>query len=205
MYSPRMLGPTPCRRGLVVGNQATYCLDMRMTQSSDPTLAPGWADGAGTQRYRARVACRFADDYFRTLAGGLMASSIGVGTYLGECDDADDARYTRTIRHAFRGGINVVDSAINYRCQRSERAIGTAVREAIAAGDVERDEVIICTKGGYLPLDETLPPTRADYKAYVQREFLDPGIIAPGELVADGHCMAPREPRGQDDRPVLPA
>jgi aryl-alcohol dehydrogenase-like predicted oxidoreductase len=25
----------------------------------------------------------------------------------------------------------------------------------------------------------------------VQREFIDPGIIAPGELVADGHCIAP--------------
>jgi aryl-alcohol dehydrogenase-like predicted oxidoreductase len=164
---------------------------MRMTQSSHPTLAAGWADGPGTQRYRARVASRFADDYFRTFAPDLNGSSIGVGTYLGECDDADDARYTRTIRQALRTGINVIDSAINYRCQRSERAIGVALREAIAAGDVERDEVIICTKGGYLPLDDTPPASRAEYKAYVQREFMDPGIIEPGGLVADGHCIAP--------------
>jgi aryl-alcohol dehydrogenase-like predicted oxidoreductase len=171
-----------------------------MTQSSDPTLAPGWADGPGTQRFRARVASRFANDYFRTLAGDLTASSIGVGTYLGECDDADDARYARTIRHALRQGINIIDSAINYRCQRSERAIGAAVREAIAAGDVERDEVIVCTKGGYLPLDETPPVSRADYKTYVQREFVDTGIIAPGELVADGHCIAPEYLEHQIDR-----
>lgn len=162
-----------------------------MTQSSHPTLAAGWADRTGTQRYRARVASRFADDYFRSFAGDLHGSSIGVGTYLGECDDADDARYTRTIRQALRTGINVVDTAINYRCQRSERAIGVAIREAIGAGDIERDEVIICTKGGYLPLDDTPPASRAEYKAYVQREFVDPGIIAPGELVADGHCIAP--------------
>src|SRR5687767_11574157 len=155
---------------------------MRMTQSSHPTLAPGWADGPGTTRYRARVASRFAVDYFRSLAEDLNGSSIGLGTYLGDCDDADDARYTRTIRHAFRAGINVIDTAINYRCQRSERAIGVAVREALAAGDVERDEIILCTKGGYLPLDETPPASRAEYKAYVQREFIDPGIIAPGEL-----------------------
>lgn len=173
---------------------------MRMTQSSSPTLAAGWADEAGTERYRARIASRFADDYFRPLGGSLAASSIGMGTYLGECDDADDARYARSIRHALRSGINVIDSAINYRCQRSERAVGTAIREAIAAGEIERDEVFICTKGGYLPLDETPPASRADYKAYVQREFLDPGIIPPGELVADGHCIAPEYLEHQIDR-----
>ena len=171
-----------------------------MTQSSSPTLAAGWADEAGTERYRARIASRFADDYFRPLGGSLAASSIGMGTYLGECDDADDARYARSIRHALRSGINVIDSAINYRCQRSERAVGTAIREAIAAGEIERDEVFICTKGGYLPLDETPPASRADYKAYVQREFLDPGIIPPGELVADGHCIAPEYLEHQIDR-----
>src|SRR5215210_4896153 len=99
-----------------------------------------------------------------------------------------------------RRGINVIDSAINYRCQRSERAVGAALREALAAGDVARDEVIICTKGGYLPLDDTPPASRADYKAYVQREFLDPGIIGPGELVADGHCIAPAYIDHQIDR-----
>ena len=173
---------------------------MRMTQSSTPTLAAGWADAQGTQRYRARIAARFADDYFRPFLGTLAVSSIGAGTYLGECDDADDARYVRSIRHALRSGINVVDSAINYRCQRSEQAIGTAIREAITAGEVERDEVIICTKGGYLPLDGSPPATRADYKAYVQREFVDTGVIPPGELVADGHCIAPEYLDHQIDR-----
>src|SRR5688500_19540947 len=97
---------------------------MRMTQSSHPTLAPGWADGPGTKRYRARVASRFADDYFRPLAGDLHGSSIGLGTYLGDGAAAAAARSTRPIRPALRAGINVIDSAINYRCQRSARAIG---------------------------------------------------------------------------------
>ena len=173
---------------------------MRMTQSTPPTLSPGWAGGPGSERYRDRHAPAFAGDFYRPLAADLAASSIGVGTYLGECDDAHDARYTRTIRHALRRGINVIDSAINYRCQRSERAVGAALRESLAAGDVSRDEVIICTKGGYLPLDDTPPASRAHYKAYVQQEFLDPGIIAPGELVADGHCIAPAYLDHQIDR-----
>lgn len=171
-----------------------------MTQSSTPTLAAGWADEQGTQRYRARVASTFADDYFRPFVGMVAASSIGAGTYLGECDDTDDARYVRSIRHAFRSGVNVVDSAINYRCQRSERAIGTALRESIAAAEIDRDEVIICTKGGYLPLDGSPPSSRAEYKAYVQREFVDTGVIQAGELVADGHCIAPEYLEHQIDR-----
>jgi len=187
-------------RGLVAGKRPPYCLDMRMTQSSTPTLAAGWADEQGTQRYRERVASRFADDYFRPLAGSAAASSIGAGTYLGECDDSDDARYVRSIRHAVRSGINVIDSAINYRCQRSERAIGAALREAMAAAEIERDEIFVCTKGGYLPLDGSPPASRAEYKAYVQREFLDTGVIPPGELVADGHCIAPEYLDHQIDR-----
>ena len=173
---------------------------MKMTQSSPSVLAAGSASGEGTRRYRDRYARRFAPDHFRSLPGDLQASSIGAGTYLGECDDADDARYAATIRLALRSGINVIDSAINYRCQRSERAIGVAVREAIGADEIARDEIILCTKGGYLPLDGTPPRSRADYKAYVQREFIDTGIIAPGELVVDGHCISPAYLDNQIDR-----
>ena len=82
------------------------------------------ATATGTERFHQRVAARFVDDFFRPLAGGLTASSIGIGTYLGECADADDASYTSAIRSALENGINLVDSSINYRCQRSERAVG---------------------------------------------------------------------------------
>lgn len=164
---------------------------MKMTQSRPALLASGNATAAGTRRYRDRFAGRFAADHFRVLGGDLHASSIGIGTYLGECDDPDDDRYARTIRRALGSGINVIDSAINYRCQRSEQAIGVALREATAAEEISRDEVIVCTKGGYLPLDGTPPASRAAYKEYVQREFIDPGFIGPGELVVEGHCIAP--------------
>jgi aryl-alcohol dehydrogenase-like predicted oxidoreductase len=173
---------------------------MKMAPSSPSPLAIGSASEAGTQRYKTRFAGRFAPDHFRLLAGDLTASSIGAGTYLGECDDTDDGRYARTIRQALGKGINVLDTAINYRCQRSERALGLALREAVAGDEVARDEVIVCTKGGYLPLDGTPPGSRAEYKAYVQREFVDTGIIAPGELVVEGHCIAPAYLDNQIDR-----
>lgn len=163
-----------------------------MTRRNTPSGDAGArATAAGTARYRRRFADRFAEDFFRPLADGLTAASIGLGTYLGECDDTDDASYGVALDAAFRRGINVIDSSINYRCQRSERVIGTALREAIRAGVVARDEVIICTKGGYIPLDATAPATRDDYLAYVQRTFVDTGIVAPDDVVGGGHSLAP--------------
>lgn len=149
------------------------------------------ASPLGTARFQRRFADRLAEDFFRPFAGDLAASSLGIGTYLGECDDADDAGYAAAIRAALQRGINVIDSSINYRCQRSERVVGTALRAAIADGLVKRDEVIICTKGGYVPLDGTAPPTRDDYLAYLQRTFVDPGIVAPEDVVGGGHSLSP--------------
>jgi aryl-alcohol dehydrogenase-like predicted oxidoreductase len=51
---------------------------------------------------------------------------------------------------------------------------------------------VICTKGGYVPLDRTPPATRDDYHAYLKREFLDPQVLHADELVAGGHSLAPR-------------
>ena len=162
-----------------------------MTHVGPPRQIAGRVSSTGSRRYRSRFAPRVAPDFYRPLVDGLFTSSIGIGTYLGECADPDDSLYCESIREAIRRGINLIDSAINYRCQRSERTIGTALRAAIAAGEVARDEVMVCTKGGYVPLDGTAPPSRNDYKEYVRREFIDPGIIPPDELVADGHCLAP--------------
>lgn len=122
---------------------------------------------------------------------GLTASSIGIGTYLGECDDSDDARYAAALRGALERGINVIDTSINYRCQRSERVAGRVLRESIAAGIVSRDEVIVCTKGGYIPLDSASPATREDYLTYLQREFIDTGIVAAEDVVGGGHSLSP--------------
>lgn len=60
---------------------------------------------------------------------GVSASSIGIGTYLGDPDDETDRAYEAAIKAALRGGINLIDTAVNYRFQRSERNIGKAVGE----------------------------------------------------------------------------
>ncbi len=109
-----------------------------------------------TLRYAARFQGRTAAGHFREANGGLFFSSIGIGTYLGEPDDATDAAYRDAVVAAVEGGFNVVDSAINYRLQRSERSVGAALQELTAKG-FSRDEIIICTKTGFLTPDGSMP------------------------------------------------
>lgn len=156
-------------------------------------MIAGFATPEGTARYRERFAQLSEAEFFRhpeRVAGvsELWLSSLGLGTYLGEPDDQADADYTEAILLAVRSGINVLDTAINYRHQRSERNIGAALAQLIGAGDVERDEIFVCTKAGYLSFDGTLPP---DPRGYFQREYVETGILDPKQLVGGMHCMAP--------------
>jgi aryl-alcohol dehydrogenase-like predicted oxidoreductase len=133
----------------------------------------------------------FVSDFFRMSHSGLAVSSVALGTYLGESDDETDAGYAEAARAALASGINTIDTAINYRCQRSERVIGRVLQEAIGAGVIRRDEVVLCTKAGYLPLDSTPPASREEYDAYVRHEYFDRGILRPEDLVGGGHSLAP--------------
>ena len=150
------------------------------------------ASAAGTTRFCAKWTRQFADDWFRPTRTGLTISALGLGTYLGDSDDETDDLYAATARHALEHGVNVIDTAINYRCQRSERTIGRVLRELFAAGTVSRDEVVVCTKGGYIPLDGEPPASREAYQEMVQREYIDAGLLTAGDIVAGGHSIAPK-------------
>src|SRR5437879_9440302 len=87
-----------------------------------------FATPEGTRRYAQRFAGSAVPGHFREQQR-LLLSSIGIGTYLGEPDARTDQAYTDAAIAAVTGGINVIDSAINYRFQRSERSIGAARSE----------------------------------------------------------------------------
>jgi len=141
----------------------------------------------GTTRYRERFAGSAARDHFRKQQN-LWLSSIGIGTYLGNADDETDARYTAAVARAVQLGANVIDTAANYRFQRSERAIGAALRNLTEAKGVSRTEIVICTKGGYLPFDGAPP---RDIRHYVEETFVKPGIAGFEDIVGGSHCMTP--------------
>ena len=157
-------------------------------------MIAGRATEEGTRAFAARsVASVAAPGNFRQ-AAGLTLSSLGLGTYLGSEDASTDLGYQECVGIALASGINVFDSAINYRGQRSERAIGRALADAFASGKAARGEVFVSTKGGYLPHDAEDPrPARA----YIVETFLDSGLAPRAEVVRGGHCLAPGYLRDQ--------
>lgn len=157
---------------------------------------PGAATPQGTLRFAARFQGRSASGHFREVPGGLVFSSIGIGTYLGEPDDATDERYKAAVIAAVEGGINVIDTAINYRIQRSERSIGAALQQLASSG-FSRDAFVLCTKAGFLTPDGEMPP---DPNVYFKHEFLDRGIFKVEDIAAGCHCMAPRYLENQLER-----
>jgi aryl-alcohol dehydrogenase-like predicted oxidoreductase len=152
---------------------------------ADAATIRGFATAEGTAGYRARRGARAAEGHFRTWRG-LTLSSLGIGTYLGAEDEATDRAYEATVRRALELGFNVVDSAINYRHQRSERNVGAVLRALAREVRIAREDVLLATKGGFMP-----HPVDAYVKA---------GIVKPDEVVGDGHCIAPRFLADQLDR-----
>ncbi len=166
------------------------------------SLLPGHATAAGTARYRDRFANLRDAGHFRQAAhvpdvNQLWLSSIGLGTYLGDPSDAADQSYMAAIAAGLRSGINVLDTAINYRHQRSERNIGAVLKRMIEAGELHRDEVLVCTKAGYLSFDGDPPP---DPRAYFHREYVETGVLDPAELAGGMHCMSPAYLENQIER-----
>jgi aryl-alcohol dehydrogenase-like predicted oxidoreductase len=124
-------------------------------------VIPGFATSEGT----ARIAARFP--VFYRPAQDLQVSNIGIGSYLGAPDDTTDHGYTESVKEAVAAGLNFIDTSLNYRNQRSERAIGAALR------DLKRDELVVCTKAGFLVKDAL------------------PGALRPEDVVENMHSMTP--------------
>jgi aryl-alcohol dehydrogenase-like predicted oxidoreductase len=148
---------------------------------------PTSATQKGTARYAKRFSEIAAPGHFRETQN-LVVSSLGIGTYLGQPDDKTDGNYAASVMAAVENGLNVIDTAINYRFQRSERSIGSALKQLAQKG-FSRDEFILCTKGGYLTPDGSMP---SDPNEYFYREYIQPGIFKPDEIVQGSHCMTPR-------------
>jgi aryl-alcohol dehydrogenase-like predicted oxidoreductase len=141
----------------------------------------------GTTCYAQKFAGRAATGHFRE-AHRLVLSSVGIGTYLGQPDTKTDEGYTAAAVAAVENGINVFDAAINYRFQRSERSLGVAIKQLAAKG-FEREEIVVCTKGGYLTPDGAMP---ADPNEYFFREYIQPGVFTAKDIAAGSHCMTPK-------------
>ena len=147
-------------------------------------MISGHATAQGTARFGSGSA---ADGANYRVFDGLTLSNVGMGTYLGEPDGATDRMVASAIRESVRAGINVIDTAINYRSQKAERAVGAALAELIGEGIITRDQLFLSTKGGYVTDDADVP---LDFWGYVQDQYVKRGVVGPDDISSGYHCMS---------------
>ena len=140
------------------------------------TVTDGFATPDGTVRLAARFPA-FRDCGFYHKVDLLEVSSLGLGTYLGNADDQTDTAYRDAAIAAVRGGLNFLDTAINYRHQRSERSIGAALSELFRSGQARRDEVVVATKAGFLT-PGAVPPFLKDGDVVGNMHSMEAGFLA---------------------------
>ena len=142
-------------------------------------MLEGQAGATETAAFAERFKSRYASDFYSE-ALGLTLSGLGVGTNLGKPDAETDDRYAATLEAALAAGINHIDTAVNYRAQASERTVGR-VLAAVTANGMRREEIVVATKGGYVPRDRDAPERGGD--------ALFAGI-PPEEIAGGNHCLA---------------
>ncbi|WP_051295434.1 aldo/keto reductase [Azonexus hydrophilus] len=111
---------------------------------------------------------------------------IGVGTWMGDLSAETDRRYVETLVHAATRGLNVFDTAINYRHMKAERCVGAALRCLTRLG-IPREALLVCSKGGYITHDADAAQA-AD--AWLREHYLLPGLIDEDALIRR-HCITP--------------
>jgi len=116
----------------------------------------------------------------------LSLSNVGIGTYLGNPDSDTDNMVKNAVKKSVLAGVNVIDTAINYRAQKAERSVGQAISELINEDKISREEIFISTKNGYVTNDGDI---QEDLMQYVMRELGKPGIVKEGDISSGYHCM----------------
>ncbi|MGE0707152.1 MAG: aldo/keto reductase [Planctomycetota bacterium] len=145
-------------------------------------MLAGRATSEGTAAFAAAHRLHLAPDFYAE-ACGWTVSGLGLGTYLGTPDAETDAGYQAALGECVGSGVNLVDTAINYRAQGSERAIGAALADLVQRGVITREQVVVATKGGFNPRDRDVPERGG--------QALLAGI-PPEEVVQGMHCLNPR-------------
>lgn len=141
----------------------------------------GHATRDGTERIMGRSG-KGSIGFYRAVQD-ICLSSVGIGTFRGAIDAETDASYAAAVHAALGLGVNIVDTSLNYRQQHSERAVGTGLRRHFEMSGGRRDEIVVCTKGGYLVAGAVTP-----------------GTLEAEEIVSGTHSMAPSFLSDQIDR-----
>jgi aryl-alcohol dehydrogenase-like predicted oxidoreductase len=132
---------------------------------------------------------KYSRDFYR-FDGEVFVSSLGLGTFRKEPYREENyvLNYKDAVKTAVQGGINLIDTAINYRYQVSEREIGEALSELFAEGRATRDQLVITSKAGFIPLEFPFPENPY---GWIEEHIIKKGLATKEEIVIDQHCMTP--------------
>jgi len=147
-------------------------------------MITGYATPEGTKKFAEKHTEVPQQNY--KIIHNLTLSNVGIGTYLGNPDVETDNLVEAAIKKSILGGINVIDSAINYRAQKAERSVGNAISQLIENKVISREEIFVSTKNGYVTNDGDI---KEDLMQYVIREFGKTGIVKEGDISPGYHCM----------------
>ena len=157
-------------------------------------MISGYATSEGTKDFSKNSLVNL--DNFKIFED-LHLSNVGIGTYLGNPDNQTDELVKNAVKQSVLSGVNVIDTAINYRAQKAERSVGKALSELIQEGKITRNQVFISSKNGYVTNDADI---QEDFMEYVMRELGKTGIVKEGDITSGYHCMTTAYLSDQLDR-----
>lgn len=158
---------------------------------------PGHCTEEGTDRYYRRSQSgenshmEVHPDNFKSPFNSLLKlSSIGYGTYMGDPDDMTDFLiYDGVKTSVLSGGVNVLDTAPNYRYMKSERVLGKILSSLHHKYGFTRDELFVASKVGYLPEDAEKMVSAEELAETLVNDYK----IPEKEIVRESmHCLHPK-------------
>lgn len=132
---------------------------------------------------------KYSRDFYR-FDGEVFVSSLGLGTFRKEPYKEENylVNYKESVKLALLNGINLIDTAINYRYQVSEQEIGEAIKELLDEGKITREQFVVTSKAGFLPLDFPFP--KDPYK-WIEDNVIKAGLADKEDIIVDQHCITP--------------
>ncbi|HSE59731.1 MAG TPA: aldo/keto reductase [Nitrospiraceae bacterium] len=145
----------------------------------------GHATPGGTAGYAARMLgtdpSLSGSAYTSFGSTGLTTSRLGFGCYR---VDTSDPEFGSALALALRKGCNLIDTSTNYADGDSERLVGLTLAELQRKGEINRDEIIVVTKIGYVQ-DHNLK--QAEERERMGRPY--PEMVKYGDGI--WHCLHP--------------
>ena len=135
----------------------------------------------------AKKFSNYKDFYIKS--NDLIFSKLGLGTFNKEPYKEENYvfHYIEGVKESIKKGINLIDTASNYRYGQSEKEIGEALKELFNENIIKREELIICSKGGFIQLEYPFPENPYEW---IDKNIIDAKLASSEDIELDQHCLS---------------